>query len=502
MHRTARRLIAAPRAAVLAAGVLTCSSDGTGPSGPASQLAFQVQPSSTASGKALSSLKVAVHDQSGRVVPSASVSVTLALAANPAGASLTGALLQPAVNGVATFAGLKVNRVGAGYTLMATATGLGAATSASFEVTGFLAVGAGASLSCGLMTGGAAYCWGSNRGSGLGNGSAAGPETCNSSWPCSTHPVPVSGGHHFSRISVNGAHACGLAAGGLAYCWGTGDYGALGNGSDGTSTVPVAVSGGLSFGSISAGVTHTCGVTTTGVGYCWGPNDYGELGSGNTSNSNVPVAVAGGLTFASITAGGLRTCGLTTTGAAYCWGLAQDGLGNDPGTVLAQCDGIVCSPTPLPATGGLTFTSLTAGQGHFCGLSTGGAAWCWGLGQNGQLGNDTTLSSLTPTPVTGGLSFTSLAAAYYHTCGVTSAGTAYCWGDNWAGQLGDRSTTDRHTPALVFGGTAFTDLRPGVSHTCGLSVTGEAYCWGENYYGEVGDGSTTLRNWPSPVPTP
>lgn len=43
------------------------------------------------------------------------------------------------------------------------------------------------------------------------------------------------------------------------------------------------------------------------------------------------------------------------------------------------------------------------------------------------------------------------AGVFTHTCGVTSSGAAYCWGDNEAGELGDGSTTDRTTPTPVVG---------------------------------------------------
>ena len=39
--------------------------------------------------------------------------------------------------------------------------------------------------------------------------------------------------------------------------------------------------------------------------------------------------------------------------------------------------------------------------------------------------------------VSGALTFTALVAGNGHTCGLVSGGTAYCWGDNDYGQLGD-----------------------------------------------------------------
>ena len=71
----------------------------------------------------------------------------------------------------------------------------------------------------------------------------------------------------------------------------------------------------------------------------------------------------------------------------------------------------------------------------------------------GQFGNGTaTETNPTPLPVSGGLTFTSeIAAGISHTCGVTTSGTVYCWGGNYYGQLGDRTTTDRLTPVLVLG---------------------------------------------------
>ena len=65
-------------------------------------------------------------------------------------------------------------------------------------------------------------------------------------------------------------------------------------------STPVVVSGGLTFASVSAGRTndaYICGVTPIGVAYCWGSNNYGELGNGTATFKATPVTVFGGLMF-------------------------------------------------------------------------------------------------------------------------------------------------------------------------------------------------------------
>jgi alpha-tubulin suppressor-like RCC1 family protein len=101
-----------------------------------------------------------------------------------------------------------------------------------------------------------------------------------------------------------------------------------------------------------------------------------------------------------------------------------------------------------------------------------------------------------PAPVVGGLSFTSIAAGNAHACGITLRGEAYCWGRNSGGQLGDGSTTDHSTPARVTGSTRFASITAGAVHTCAVSSDGEAFCWGRNTYGQLGDGGTSDQTVP------
>jgi alpha-tubulin suppressor-like RCC1 family protein len=55
--------------------------------------------------------------------------------------------------------------------------------------------------------------------------------------------------------------------------------------------------------------------------------------------------------------------------------------------------------------GGLSFEVLAAGVDHTCGITTGGAAYCWGANGSGQLGTGTFTPSPVPAPVAGGITF-------------------------------------------------------------------------------------------------
>src|SRR5687767_8549996 len=64
----------------------------------------------------------------------------------------------------------------------------------------------------------------------------------------------------------------------------------------------------------------------------------------------------------------------------------------------------------------------SAGDSHSCAIDETGAAFCWGLGSLGQLGNGFLVNRFTPFPVAGGHTFTAIATAETHSCGITSTG--------------------------------------------------------------------------------
>jgi alpha-tubulin suppressor-like RCC1 family protein len=112
-------------------------------------------------------------------------------------------------------------------------------------------------------------------------------------------------------------------------------------------------------------------------------------------------------------------------------------------------------------------------------------------------GSGDSVNHTTPVPVAGGLTFSSVSVGLAHTCGVAAAGKAYCWGFNAAGALGDGTQADTTIPAAVAGGIAFSSIaatgaNTSLAETCGVTSSGVAYCWGPNDKGQIGDPSATL----------
>src|SRR3989442_4991611 len=78
---------------------------------------------------------VSAFDPAGNPVPSFAGPVTVALGSNPGGSTLGGTTTVAAVNGVASFSPLTLDKTGTSYALTATATGLNPATSSGFTIT-------------------------------------------------------------------------------------------------------------------------------------------------------------------------------------------------------------------------------------------------------------------------------------------------------------------------------------------------------------------------------
>lgn len=290
-------------------------------------------------------------------------------------------------------------------------------------------------------------------------------------------------------VAVSAFHSCALDGTGAAWCWGSGFSGQLGNGEYDEAPTPAAVLGGHRFTALALGSFHTCGLDDVGAAWCWGSNSQGALGIGVTGgDSSEPVAVLGAPAFVRITAGQYFTCGLTGAGAAWCWGGGSVGQIGDGTTTAMQ-------PSPTAVAGAHVFAAIDAGAQHVCGIDDAGAAWCWGGNGWGQMGNgvlSTTypyVGGSSPVAVAGGMTFEAIGAGVNHTCAL-SAGAAFCWGAGYDGQVGDGTLEmTRMQPTATLGGHVFTAIDAAGSHTCAIDGDGNGWCWGSNRFGQIGAGA-------------
>ena len=237
---------------------------------------------------------------------------------------------------------------------------------------------------CAVALDGRVYCWGSNSNGKIGSG--------NTSSALVPSAVKISGalvGKVIKQIepSSAGNHSCVIASDDKAYCWGYNAFGQLGNNNTVNSLTPVAVDtagvlASKTIKQIASGGISSCVIASDDKAYCWGSNNFGQLGNGNLKNSSTPTPVSttgvlAGKTIKQITAGNSYFCVIASDDKAYCWGGGTRGaLGN--GSTLSI---VISTPTPVSTTGvlaGKTIKQITAGTEFTCAIASDDKAYCWG----------------------------------------------------------------------------------------------------------------------------
>jgi cysteine-rich repeat protein len=345
---------------------------------------------------------------------------------------------------------------------------------------------------------GNAVCWGENAQGEVGVGNT--DETYS--------PVLVSLPEAIVDIAAAEHANCAVTVGKKLYCWGDNDSKQQGTSGLSTSTnveTPAEVVALSGVVDVAAGEDHFCALLDTGAMRCWGEADGSQLGKKGltTSDQDVPVDVElpGGAVVTKMALGGDHSCVLTDAGQVWCWGDVDNGQVGE-GTKSSSSLKDIDVPTLVGKLAGEFISDICAGGDFTCATSAGGKAWCWGDNDDGQLGDGGDDDQAEPVAVMLPVSVTAAAVScgWDHACLLDTNGSVWCWGEGDDAQLGNGTTTGTTVPGAVQGLPGpMSAIVASAQNSCAMTSQGDRYCWGETEHGDLGLSLEPLRMLPDGV---
>ena len=348
------------------------------------------------------------------------------------------------------------------------------ATTAAAEPFTYSSVDVTQGTACAITNDGTAVCWGENRYQWL---------IGNSYEEIIRVPTKVAlpNNDRFVQLSGGGNHTwCGLATSGKVYCWGEHHIGSYFTTSTRTP-VPVEFTSPGTYTKVGSGYEIGCALNTSGELWCWG--DILATGSGETEGNRLPVKVAipNNETVVDFDLGG-TPCAVTSIGNIYCWGhsngAGQLGIGYPSHIPYA----VSVLPTKVVTPSGVQFTSVTSGLEHVCAVSTTGVGYCWGDNYMGLFGNNTYDDSYVPTPMTvpNNEAIAEISTGWYHTCIVTVSHKMWCFGRGDEKELGTGTSLGGKTYRAPYipSDIVLSRIAVSISGSCALDQFDRVWCWG------------------------
>jgi alpha-tubulin suppressor-like RCC1 family protein len=383
---------------------------------------------------------------------------------------------------------------------------------------------------CEVLSTGRVDCWGDNDIGELGNGTTNGPDCASNGHTCYDTPQTVTGITNAIAVASDDYYSyCAVLSTGRVDCWGFNGNSQLGNGTtggpDGDPATGYDTPQGVTGITTAVSLTSNdelpldseygyCAVLSSGRVDCWGYNLYGELGNGKTEGPDgdygydTPQGVADITNAVSLvsdsSAEGTSYCAVLSSGRVDCWGYNRDGeLGNGK---TSGPDGNYGYDTPQGVSGITNAVAVASNWDNegYCAVLSSGRVECWGINEEGEVGNGTIGGSdcggacddlpQAVSGITDALSVTGSVGGY---CAVLTTGGVECWGENSLGELGNHTiggsdgVDGYDTPQVVAGLTNAVSVTtdPLLSSYCAVLSSGRMECWGYNFYGELGHGT-------------
>ncbi|HEY0190891.1 MAG TPA: hypothetical protein VGC42_07185 [Kofleriaceae bacterium] len=276
------------------------------------------------------------------------------------------------------------------------------------------------------------------------------------------------------QIATTIQHACARMADATVRCWGDGTSGEVdGVVGSGEHHTPVEVPGVRGAIDVVVGGSLSCARLATGEVWCWGSHSFVAMAEDDHGTAPAPVQELAGATRLWLAQDG-DGCAKWADGAIQCWGGAAGYLAvGAPGRYGS-------GPAPVvPELRGATEIALHDTLG--CAVMPDTTVRCWGVNNDGQLGDGTQTRRLTPVPVRDLTGVAQITVGDRSACARLRDGTVSCWGGNDMGQLGalpDGDGDHQLTPVAVPGLWGVVELSTATVHSCARLASGKVMCWG------------------------
>ena len=225
--------------------------------------------------------------------------------------------------------------------------------------------------------------------------------------------------------------------------------------------------------SLAIGDDHACRVDVDGALYCTGSNAKGQLGIG-AADDTVHLdwqRVGNDADWVEVVAGWAASCARKSGGTVYCWGSGDNGqlgLGDTKDRA---------APTQVGSDA--NWVRLSMKRLHVCALRDSGALWCWGYNTSGALAQPTSQLGQSNLPIQLGTDtdWKGVAAGANYTHAWKSDGTLFATGGAYSGALGLGDGTDRDTLTQVTGGP-WSLVASGWGASLAVDDKNELFYWG------------------------
>lgn len=348
----------------------------------------------------------------------------------------------------------------------------------------FVSVTASNDTTCSLTQDGKMLCWGQGDSD---TGKRGAGEPTSNSYTSSQ----VVGIEQLVAADNGLRHSCGISGDGSAWCWGRGESGQRGDGRNDQDLTysPQPVYGLVGVTSISVGWNVSCAIDAGGSAWCWGNGYWGQRGDRTrTKIQSIPAKVSRVEDATKVAVGNIHACAIAKDQQVWCWGRNDYGqIGDGSWDNLREVRGEIPEEVDVVT----EVVDIALGAHHSCAATKYGESYCWGKGDEGQLGNGALDQKVTQARKVEGLSgVQSLAAGFSHSCALTDSHEVWCWGKNRFGQLGIGSRDEEvfALPVKVEGLPPVIALAAGDRHTCAVSTSGQMWCWGKNSSWQLGSG--------------